>query len=71
MLTEKEVYVQNVELAQLGKQILWMVDGGEDTCCAMYQWGMKWMFVNEYSQGPNLTTESARIFAMQFEQEFE
>ena len=48
-----------------------MVDGGEDICCALEQWMAKWANFNKYSDAPKETTEDFRLFAQQFDQEFE
>jgi hypothetical protein len=66
MLESEQMYIQGVELTQLAKQIVYMVDGGEDVCCAIDQWGMKWANVNEYRCGPNLNSDGGHIFTNQF-----
>ena len=71
MLTDFQILAEKTECVQLGQQILWMVDGGEDTCCALNQWGRKWIMFNKYSESPNLTTTRGRLFANQFVQTFE
>lgn len=71
MLTDKEIQVQKAESVQLWKQIVWKVDGGEDICCALTQWMSKWANFNKYSDAPKETTDNFRLFAQQFDQEFE
>lgn len=71
MLTASEIQVQQGESIQLWKQVMWMVEGGEDICCALTQWMTKWSNFNKYSEPPKETTADFRIFAGQFEQEFE
>jgi hypothetical protein len=66
MLTSEQTYIQGVELTQLAKQIVYMVDGGEDVCCALEQWGIKWANVNEYHCGPKSDSDGGRIFTNQF-----
>lgn len=66
MLTSTQTYIENGELLQLSKQIVRMVDGGEDICCAIEQWGIKWANINQYSEEPNLTSDGGHIFVSQF-----
>lgn len=71
MLTATEIQVQQGESIQLWKQVVWMVEGGEDICCALTQWMTKWANFNKYSTAPKETTGDFRIFAQEFDQEFE
>jgi hypothetical protein len=69
MLVRTADYIQRVELTELSKQIYWMIDGGEDVCCAMEQWGIKWGKINTTEPLPD--SENGRIFVNQFVQPFE
>lgn len=72
MLTDTEkLHIQYHESIQLGKEILYMVDGGEDICCTLSQWGRNWLNFNRYATPPNATTANNRLFAMEFDTEFE
>jgi hypothetical protein len=71
MLTAKETQVQQGESIQLWDQVVWMSNGGEDICCALEQWMVKWSLFNKYSDAPKETTDDFRLFAPQFDQEFE
>lgn len=71
MLVGAELQIQKAESVQLWKQVVWMVDGGEDICCALEQWMTKWSLFNKYSDAPKETTDDFRLFAQQFDQEFE
>ena len=66
MLNEREVHIAKIESIQLLKQILYMIDGGEDVCCALFQWTNLWIKINKYHKEPKLTTEHSRIFANNF-----
>ena len=71
MLTAQEqLHIDKVESIQLGNEILFMVDGGEDICCTLNQWAKDWIGFNKYSVQPNTTTPNHRLFAMEFETEF-
>jgi hypothetical protein len=48
-----------------------MSNGGEDICCALEQWMVKWSLFNRYSDAPKETTDDFRLFSQQFDQEFE
>ena len=71
MLTGAELQIQKAESVQLWNQVAWMVDGGEDICCALEQWMIKWSAFNKYSTAPKETTDDFRLFAQEFDQEFE
>lgn len=71
MLIDKQLQVQQAESVQLWKQVVRMVDGGEDICCALDQWLAKWSSFNCYSTAPRETTGDFRLFAMEFDVEFE
>jgi len=63
MLTATEIQIQQGESIQLWKQVVWMVEGGEDICCALTQWMAKWANFNKYSEPPKETTDDFRLFA--------
>lgn len=71
MLTDRELHVKKVESVQIGEQLLYQVNGGEDICCTLSQWGKDWSGYNKYSTPPNETTADNRLFAMEFDVEFE
>ena len=71
MLSAKQLQVQQGESVQLFDQIVYMIDGGEEVCCALEQWMAKWAGFNCYSTSPKETTDDFRLFAMEFDQEFE
>jgi len=70
-MTDLELHIAKTESLQLGDEILFMVDGGEDICCTLNQWSKEWIMFNSYATPPNETTDSNRLFALEFDTEFE
>lgn len=66
-----DLHIAKVESTQLMKQVHYLVEGGEDICCAMIQWVKKWSGFNEFSTPPNQETGDFRLFAIEFAEEFE
>ena len=71
MIEGRELHVKKVESVQIGNQILYEVNGGQDTSCTLLQWSKDWMLYNKYSVAPNASTSSNRLFAIEFDVEFE
>jgi len=71
MLTNAQLHTKKVESTQIGEQLLYQVNGGQDICCTLSQWGKDWSTYNKYSTEPNATTADNRLFAMEFDVEFE
>jgi len=68
MLTAEQQYIADNEAIQRMSLIVCMIDGGEDTDCAINQWWKIWAVNNTVE--PNLTTTGGMVNVNQFVPQF-